>query len=349
MTFQNDQENDTRYITLLNVMACFAVVLLHTNGCFWNFSATQMYWKTANIIESVFYFAVPVFFMVSGATLIDYSDRYSTKVFFRKRIQKVVIPFVVWSLIGILFSCYVINTIDPSFIGMKYIVNSVLNASVVTTYWFFPPLINGYLCMPLFTVVEKSKRQIIFSYLVIFGYLINFLIPLLKSLLSIDVSFPFSISVASNPLIFMLAGYLISHYDFSKKQRVSIYILSATALMVHLVGTYIVSMDAGTSMKTFKNLTISIPYAAGIFLFSKTYGNKLMDGMVGKFINFVKKYTFSIYLLHRFVQSFLNYVYPFNTKSMVYRLGMPLVIIPICIILTMLLRKLPIIKHFVPE
>ena len=70
----------TAYLTLLSVISMIAVVILHANGCFWAFS-TDRYWVTANCIESVFYFAVPIFFMISGATLLDYRDRYDTRVF----------------------------------------------------------------------------------------------------------------------------------------------------------------------------------------------------------------------------------------------------------------------------
>lgn len=157
MDGQNGKTAETQYITLLSTISCFAVVLLHTNGCFWHFSSTEHYWKTANIIESVFYFAVPIFFMVSGATLIDYSDRYSTKVFFAKRIKKTVIPFLVWSMIGLAFSCLVLKTVNFADIGKRYIVNSTFDASIVTVYWFFPSLFCVYLCMPLFTAVDKAK------------------------------------------------------------------------------------------------------------------------------------------------------------------------------------------------
>ena len=71
------------YISILNVISAFAVIMLHTNGCFWDFSY-ERYWFTANIIEPVMYFAVPVFFMITGATLLDYKDRYSTEEFFLK-------------------------------------------------------------------------------------------------------------------------------------------------------------------------------------------------------------------------------------------------------------------------
>lgn len=65
------------YIQILGVLSCLAVVVLHTNGCFWDFSY-ERYWLTANLIENLCYFAVPIFFMISGATLMDYRKRYST-------------------------------------------------------------------------------------------------------------------------------------------------------------------------------------------------------------------------------------------------------------------------------
>ena len=61
---------DLFYITVLNVLSALSVVGLHVNGCFWQFSR-EWWWLTANIIESVLYFAVPVFFMLIGATLLD--------------------------------------------------------------------------------------------------------------------------------------------------------------------------------------------------------------------------------------------------------------------------------------
>ena len=98
-------KNRIEYISLASVLSAIAVVYLHANGCFWDFS-TARYWITANIIESIFYFAVPIFFMISGAMLIDFNKRYSIKEFFKKRIAKTVIPFIIWSFIGLLIEIY---------------------------------------------------------------------------------------------------------------------------------------------------------------------------------------------------------------------------------------------------
>lgn len=108
------EKKNYNYITVLSVISAFAVVLLHTNGCFWTFKR-EPYWFSANIIESVFYFAVPVFFMISGATLIDYRERYSTGTFLKKRFKKTVIPFFVWSIVGLVYQSYRLR-IPPCFL-----------------------------------------------------------------------------------------------------------------------------------------------------------------------------------------------------------------------------------------
>ena len=74
-------------IMLMNVISMLAVVYLHANDCFWAFS-TDRYWKSANIIEAGLYFAVPCFFMITGANLLDYRQRYDTKTFFNQTSEK---------------------------------------------------------------------------------------------------------------------------------------------------------------------------------------------------------------------------------------------------------------------
>ena len=75
-----------------------------------------------------------------------------------------------------------------------------------------------------------------------------------------------------------------------------------------------------------------------------------MQTKIYKSVQFIKKYTFSIYLMHYYIIEILNrYLHLANyTKSIIYRLGMPLVVIPITIILTALIRKLRVGKKVLP-
>lgn len=81
------KEERKEYIDILNVISCLAVVLLHTNNAFWRFSYDS-YWISANFIECIFYFAVPVFYMITGATIMNYRENIVQKHFLRKDAQK---------------------------------------------------------------------------------------------------------------------------------------------------------------------------------------------------------------------------------------------------------------------
>ena len=89
------QEKPKRYfyMDILNIIAIISVIALHCNGIVHTFS-TGRWWKTSLIAEVVFYFAVPIFIMLSGANLMDYRKKYDTKTFFKKRINRVVIPMI---------------------------------------------------------------------------------------------------------------------------------------------------------------------------------------------------------------------------------------------------------------
>lgn len=154
---QSSESTSIFYITVLNVISALSVVGLHTNGCFWEFSR-ERWWFTANIIESVLYFAVPVFFMITGITLLNYTKRYDTKTFFIRRLKKTVIPFIFWSLVALLFRIYFFKDISWTVVTIGYIVDGVLNTKFNSLYWFFPPLFGLYLSIPLFACLDENKK-----------------------------------------------------------------------------------------------------------------------------------------------------------------------------------------------
>lgn len=99
------------YISLASVLSASAVVFLHANECVGQFSYAR-YWFTANFIHSVFIFAVPLFFMISGAMLLEFDKKYDIKTYFSKRIHKTLIPYIFWSIIGILFQVYYLKSVS---------------------------------------------------------------------------------------------------------------------------------------------------------------------------------------------------------------------------------------------
>lgn len=343
------KKDNINFITLLNVISAIAVVILHTNGCFWTFSK-ERYWITANIIECICYFAVPIFFMITGATLINYQERYTTKDFFKKRIMKVGIPFILWSIIGMLFYYLYMTKTDIKTDDIHSIINSIINAKYIGIYWFFTALFCIYLIIPLYSSVENNKKMNIFKYMIVIGSIFNIIIPFLNNVLKLNYQLPITIAAVSGYMIYPIVGYVINNENISKKKQWIIYLLGAIGLLLHIIGTWYLSYENGYIIKSYKGYS-NLPcflYSIAVFTFFKYNGEKIFKyKYLKKIIGELNKYTFAIYLEHFFIMEILkNY---FNTLSIFYRLFMPFVIIAMCCILTYVMRKIKYLKVFVPE
>lgn len=342
-------KQNTAYLSLLSVLSAISVVFLHTNGCFWRFS-TARYWITANVIECVFYFAVPVFFMISGATLMDYRERYSTKEYFKKRLLKTAVPFVFWSLVGLALNVVVYRTTPLSAVTPAYLLDGLLNTRFVQVYWFFIPLFLVYAAMPLFSAVPRERRRTLLTYLAVVGFVLNSLIPFVLTIFKVPISYSVRFDATRSYLIYPVIGYLLYAYEMPKWGRYVIYVLGAAGLLAHIIGTYHLSMAAGSVVDTYKGY-MNIPslfHAVAVFLLFKSVGNRLMQGAIGKIVDFLKNYTFPVYLLHMLILPPIVRLLNIPTESIFYRLGAPFVVIPVCVGMAYLLRKIPFVKHILP-
>jgi len=343
-------DNKKDYLTLLSVLSAVAVLILHTNGCFWEFSATERYWATANVIESVCYFAVPIFLMISSITLIDFNERYTLKEFFIKRFNKAFIPFVSWSIICMIYQMYM-GKIKVYDLSVRFVIQGIFDNSFVSIFWFFNSLFLIYLCMPLFSAVSKSNRRNTFKYLVLSALVLNVIYPLANAVFSFGIYIPLNIAVVLGALLWIPMGWLLDNTEFNRREKIGIYVAALFGLMLHIVGTYVLSVKAGNIVDTFKgyeNLPC-ILYSSGIFVLAKDIEKKIMVGRFKRFIVWLGRYTFPIYLMQFILLDYVNNELLFiDTHSIIYRLGAPFVMIPIIIFVTFLLRKIPIINRIVP-
>lgn len=262
------------------------------------------------------------------------------------------IPFLFWTFMGLLFDIFFLHTVKVSDLTLKVLVDGFINNRFVQIYWFFMPLFGIYLSIPLFASIEEEKRVELFKYLFLIGFIFNGTIPFLLSAFHIDMAWPLGINVISGYAIFVVMGYLIHKIDFTLNQRCIIYILGLAGLLMHFGGTYYESYTLGDVSQIYKNLTYApiVMYSGAFLLFIKQIGGKVMKTNISKYVHFIKKYTFPIYLTHYYIIEILNrYLHLTNyTKSIFYRLGMPFIVIPITIIIAALIRKLRLGKKVLP-
>lgn len=343
------QVNKRKYITVLTVFSALAVVLLHSNSCFWSFSY-ENYWLTANVIESVFYFAVPIFFMISGVTLMDYKKRYSTKVFFEKRICKTVIPFLAWSMIGLL---YMLNTerIEMADVGKRWLINSILNTSIMSIYWYFIPQFAIYLILPFISAIPELQRKKVFGYVIAMELLFNITFPFLFSLLNLNYNNALNIPLGGYT-IYILLGYYIDQYEISTQFRKLIYIFGVIGLLLHIIGTWYLSYASGQIVSLYKGY-LNLPcvlYSTSIYLFFRSCENQNWINNINKRIAPIAGTTLGIYLIHWYILDwFTRHMSFINPQSLVYRIPFGILCFLLAAVLTKILQTLPIIRYIVPR
>ncbi len=93
---------DTAWLDLARVLAIVAVVLIHVIAPVvtgrWAVEGTAAWW-TGNLVDSALRWCVPVFVMISGALLLDPRRVERPRDFYLRRLSRIGIPLVVWTLV----------------------------------------------------------------------------------------------------------------------------------------------------------------------------------------------------------------------------------------------------------
>ena len=89
-----NRENNIEWLDSLRALAIIGVIMIHISSPVvkMSYGGNMIYWWIGNIINSSIRFAVPVFLMISGATMLN--RKYKLGEFYKKRMMRVLLPLV---------------------------------------------------------------------------------------------------------------------------------------------------------------------------------------------------------------------------------------------------------------
>lgn len=211
------------YIDILNIFACISVIGIHCNAGFNTFENSHR-WVLATFLNACYYWANGMFVMICGANLLDYRERYDTKTFFRRRILRTFIPFVVWSLIAV---CVRIFIGKENLLGGGHKLNQffymLLNNNCIYNgvYWFFYMLFALYLSIPVISLIPYEKRKRIFGYLIWISFFMNAFLPsVCQLILHWNWNDNLTISMTRGMGIYLFLGYYLDRYEVKCKKMI---------------------------------------------------------------------------------------------------------------------------------
>ena len=338
------------YISLAKILAVYSVVILHTNIKFYyfNFETYKTYWISANLIETIFYFAVPFFALCIGATLLDFNEKYGIITYYKKRIIKLIIPLLSWTVITYYYNVYIIKNLKPIKFNFTDLWNLYYSHNVNSMFKSLHDFILVYMIIPLIAYVEKSKKIKIYLYCFIFLLLCQSFFPYIINVFHLNLYWIYNINIRL--IIYIFAGYIIHNYNFNCSIIIIIYILGLYGFLIHLFGTKILTIKYKQIIilhKGYMNFPCVL-YSCSLFLFIKENSSYISKFINQKYINKVGSLTFGPFFMHMPILNYISKLNKVNEFSLNYRLYGGIIICTICLIMTYILQKIPILKYIVP-
>lgn len=283
------------YLDVLRCLACYLVIGLHSiaeplvnKGLF----DTRTWW-VLNICGGLTRMGVPLFFMISGYLLLSDPRTLDIGTFYKRRLGKLLPPFLVWDVIYFLKQCADggvepdVQTFfrDLAFQGSKY------------HLWFVYQIIGLYLLMPfLKRIVDQctTRELVIFLGVVLLQPTLFRLLNLVQTVVWLNI---FS-TLVEGYAGFLITGYLLGSRELSRTARWWIYGLGLVGLVGGAWGNYVFSSPDHIDLVFNEGYSITHFLTSGAcFVLAKQLTGKLPQRLL-RGTKKVSHLTYGIYLSH---------------------------------------------------
>lgn len=328
------------WIDLVRCFACLCVLTTHApiaiQDCKDGVSVIALYNMAAVGGGSI------LFFMITGA-LIFMSPSKEFFPFIKKRIARVAVPMMFWSVIYLLFDWLYLHRINAD-VFIKKLIHIPLGPQV-GVFWFIYAVFAIYLLAPILShwlyVVNRTILEIyigIFLFTLVIPY-IGYYIPEFKTPLTTNGYFQYF----NGFLGFALLGYYLRKYPLSIKS------IQFVAIVSFVIGFVVISYAFSTLPHNLiqDRQTINAALLAVIY-FTVLQHQKVSDKIALHITRFAQ-YTFGVYLTHFIILR--HVVWPLLAPlNMNYIYGVP-VTVAVTLILSLMVvyifSKLPFHKYTV--
>lgn len=282
---------------LMRVISMLGVVYLHSAAGVLRQLGTPL-WHFSNVISSLATVAVPLFFMLSGALLLNQEQTADLKILFRKRLPKILLPLVAWS--AVIVCLKYISGGPQAALGTLL---PLLNTPAMVPYWFLYALVPMYLISPLLKKMADGLSDAHWNYLIglwlvctIGWSTVTSLLPDGSLKTALTQHWTLNLNFIGGYLGYFLLGARLAKL---KKLPARSWLWGGSALLfvIIAIGTAWLSTATGAYDERFKSYLhlFAALLAALLFLLVRSYGQNRRSGRV---LTGLSALSFGIYLIH---------------------------------------------------
>lgn len=284
------------FLDLIRIFAILGVIYNHS-------TAWEMYQVPGNIHQTVGYvltclarIAVPLFFMVSGVTLLGKEE--SIKSLYQKRVLRMVLCTVLFSIAYYLWAL-VRKEIEP--VSPLQFAKGIMVEPYIIPFWFLYAYIGFLVILPVLRLIAKNLTAEIWHYLFAF-VIIEYLI---RSVLCIASGLQISpyltmTGVVTMPTLYSLLGYGLYTFEKDKMKKVGA-ILFAVLVLVYLAADIISCRYSTRRILSSAGDLRCVVLCIAVFGLFYCIGERITSEKAVKVLTFVGNRMFGVYLLDSFV------------------------------------------------
>jgi surface polysaccharide O-acyltransferase-like enzyme len=330
------------WVDAIRILAIFFVIVVHVSYQLvfkWG-EIPFDWWMVGNIVDGASRTAVSLFFMVSGYLNLTHPMPWNE--YFKKRIPRVLILLVTWSLLHMALLVYT-GQRQYTFITAF---EAILSGTVYDHLWFMYSLFGFYLITPVFQKIVESEHKLIWYFLGLWVFFEPF-----AALIERFAGLKFGVFLpqATGYFGFYLLGYLLGIREFTKKQSWLAFGTYILATLFIVFSTWALTISAGKADTTFYYIN-GFPVligAIGLFIFIKYFNFN------HPLIRFFGATTTGIFLMHYIIIDIVKrgIVGPkltaFNPNPYI---GVPLTVVVVFLLsafITWVMLKIPILRRIV--
>lgn len=163
-----------QYFDTLRAWATLGVIIIHvsTPALKMNFGKNDEFWWIANIIDSAVRGIVPLFLMLTGATMLG-RQYNNIGDFYKKRLQRVFVPFLFWMVLYWVYFWIKLpvkkqpHELIPI---LEWAYKLLTNTGISKHFWYFYMILAVYLFVPyLARLVQKASRNQLIGFIVVWA------------------------------------------------------------------------------------------------------------------------------------------------------------------------------------
>lgn len=350
--------NKKVYLEALRMIAAWLIIFNHTGAHGFFFFAQQrnsrFFWLYLflSIADKV---AVPVFWMISGAVLIEKEESVSEVL--RKRVLRMAAVIIIFSFMNYIYDIYENNL----FFSFSDFGRKIYSSNMGSTYWFFYSYLGFLLMLPFLRKMYNNLKNDCFIYMIILWIIFQGMLPIFQFIVwkgeyVFNREFTIPIVTSVN-IIYSGIGYFLEkrlNKEFYHKKYI-ILLLAASFICIFICCLMTFFFAGGSDKRfeesysqTFFNTLILIP-ALTLFLAVKWFFMKIkIPNTVNKIIIWIGNLTFTLLLIEGVIRDEilgLFYVFSKNMSEFIACILWVTVVFIIGLFVSALLKKIPLFRN----